>query len=162
MQTRFRELVLREINLPTPPIGNKILCVHKHGIYVLEKGPTIWRALANTHVGTGGVAVYDGVPDKNGFFNDVDIDEADPAYATSNGRLLFYANPSVMGMWMLDGGCLHGLTLITAGDCEAVAPFVTITWLPQPVPKQRIIVEDVSPRIKQTDERKQNKCSKER
>jgi hypothetical protein len=140
MQTRFREIPVHYIKLPQPPIGNKIFCTTQQGVFVLEKGPTIWRALANTHVGTGSVNVYDGIPDENGHFPDANIRMDDPRYATSNGRLLFHANPSVMGMWMLDGGCHHGLTVISSGESN-VSAVLTITWLPYKKPERRIVDE---------------------
>lgn len=134
----MKELNLFQIELETPPIGNKILCAHQYGIYILEVGPCIWRGLACTHAGSGSVDIYDGVADARGFFPE------------GQGRLLYKASPSVMGMWMLDAGCRHGLTMIVNGDISPVAPFVSITWLPYKPQERRIVkdAKDVEPKRK--------------
>jgi hypothetical protein len=151
MQTRHGELPLYHIDLPQPRAGNKIFCTQQHGVFILEKGPTIWRCMSNTHSGTGGIYIYDGVPLDDptkpgyGFFPDDDIPENDPRYATANGRLVFAAMPAVLGMWMEDGGLQHGLTLVMVGENASVAPCVSICWLPDKVPAKRMIVEDDRP-----------------
>ncbi len=116
--------------LPDPPIGSKIACFRKFGIYVLERGPGLWRALSCTHAGSGVVSIYDGIPDEQGFFEEENLTAENPRYGQENGRVIHYANPSIMGMWMYDGGFQHGLTMKIAGQHEAVAPVVTLTWIP--------------------------------
>lgn len=125
----MKELPFFKIELPQPPLGNKILCAHQYGIYVLETGPCIWRGLACTHAGTGSVDIYDGIADARGFFPD------------GKGRLLYKATPSVMGMWMFDAGCHDGLTMIIGGDISPVSPFLSVTWLPHR-PQERRIIQD--------------------
>jgi hypothetical protein len=149
MQTRHGDLPLYHIDLAQPKAGNKIFCTQQHGIFILEKGPTIWRCMSNTHSGTGGIYIYDGVPlddpDKPGygFFPDDNIQPNDPRYGTANGRCVFAAMPAVLGMWMEDAGLHHGLTLVMIGDNPAVAPCISICWLPDKTASaKRIIIED--------------------
>lgn len=53
----------------------------------------------------------------------------EPAYWMRNGRRLYQATQAAMGMWMLDAGFEHGLTVLTAGGTESVNPFGTLTWM---------------------------------
>ena len=130
------DLPIYHIDLPKPPIGNKIFLAQQHGVYVLERGPCSWRAMANTHMGNGSITVYDGVPDERGLFpvNEKTLD------LIRNGRPVFNANPPILGMWMFDGGMYHGLTLILPGGHMAgVSPCVTITWAPLIIPQRQIV-----------------------
>lgn len=134
------------VNLPEPPIGNKIFLIRERGMYVLEQGPTLFRAMACTHAGSGGLAVYDGIPDKEGFFPDKkpvwelpenptpeQLEEAEKKARefewAFNGREVYYAHPACMGMWMLDGGLQHGLTIVSSGLHIGTSPVVSITWM---------------------------------
>src|SRR6185437_1806299 len=143
-----------EVNLPKPPIGNKIFLAQDHGLYILEKGPALWRAMANTHMGNGSISVYDGLPDENGLFSKAAIvtkakfvdgqlisnsEELIPKKPLElggriilDGRMIFNANPPILGMWMFDGYCENGLTLVLhdAGS-RGLSPCVTITWVPK-------------------------------
>jgi len=58
----------QHIYIKEPPIGNKIHLICERGLFVLERGPTLWLGLSCTHAGSGGIVVYDGVPDEEGFF----------------------------------------------------------------------------------------------
>jgi hypothetical protein len=128
-----KELPVYKVNLPNPPIGNKIICLQRPGRFVLEDGPCTWRAMANTHQGTGAVSVYNGVPDESGNFP-----EAGKDLEEFNGRQVFNANPAILGMWMFDGGMSHGLTLEVKGVWNGVAPCLTITWMPEKKITRRI------------------------
>lgn len=57
------------------------------------------------------------------------------AYDTRNGRALYRATPTVMGSWMLDAGCVHGLTVQAVGGREEVSAVASIVW--QPAPQKR-------------------------
>jgi hypothetical protein len=140
-------LPVYRIVLPTPPIGNKIFCAQGAGIYILEEGPGTWRAMANTHQGTGSLSVYDGIPNKNGQFKQ-DIPKAVlrddgimELHCDFDGRQLFLANPGILGMWMFDAGVKYGLTFVIKGTMGNVSPCVTITWMPQKQVKR--VIEDV-------------------
>jgi len=113
------------VDLPQPPVGNKIFCAQDHGIYVLESGPATFRAMANTHQGNGSISVVDGVVTPGG---------------QVQGRLLFNANPPILGMWMFDGGCHNGLVLVLEGSAvmSGLSPCVTITWMPAKTVKRQI------------------------
>jgi hypothetical protein len=130
----------QHIYVPDPPIGNKVVCLRERGIFVLERGPAIWRGMCCTHAGSGGVIVVDGVPDAEGFFPEppkvISTDITDPAELQKamseawgyNGREIYYAHPACMGMWMLDAGVMHGLTIISFGEVAQSAPVITATW----------------------------------
>jgi hypothetical protein len=51
----------------------------------------------------------------------------DPDYWIRNGRLLKRLNQ--MGMWMLDAGFHHGLTIAVAGGVQSVHIVATVTWM---------------------------------
>ncbi len=121
------------IDIEEPLIGAKAVCLRDPGMYVLEAAPVLFRGMACTHAGSGGVAIYDGVPDQDGYFPELpelpEGEENDPmAKWNRNGRLIYYAHPACMGMWMLDAGCRHGLTIVMQGT-EQVSPIVTLTWM---------------------------------
>lgn len=140
------KIPVHQINLKQPPIGNKMFCAQQHAYYVLEKGPTTLRALANTHMGSGSIVIYDGVPDENGFFPD---NVQKHTLADFEGRIVFNANPPVMGMWMFDGGLHYGCTLALLPGTAGVSPCVAITWMPaQPVKRTIVDVNDDKPRRK--------------
>lgn len=128
------ELPIFHIDLPKPRIGNKISYFSQTGMYVLEKGPVTWRAMANTHQGTGNITVYDGVPNDKGHFPN------EPAVVEliKNGRIVFNANPPILGMWMFDGGLYHGLTIVIEGGLANITPSITVTWAPDSAQKRNI------------------------
>lgn len=125
---------VEQVTLSYPTIGSKCWLLQKKGIYVLERGPGVLRGIACTHAGSGTLSVIDGLPDEHGFFHEQEELAAtqgfSPETSEFNGRVLFHANPAVMGMWMLDGGFKYGLTLIAEGGTEAAAVIATFTWLP--------------------------------
>lgn len=123
-------------DLPDPPIGNKMWLAEKHGIYVLERGPATFRALANTRQGNGSIYVYDGIPDENGHFP-LGTQKHD---LIKNGRKVFNASPPILGMWMFDGGCYIGCTLVLEGSYAnpGLSPCVSITWAKAKEMKRRI------------------------
>jgi hypothetical protein len=122
----------RFITKRTPLIGGKIWCCHEKGLWVLEPGPAVFRTVAVTHNGSGGLTVYDGVPDENGSFPDYDPEDAD-----SNGSVIFEQPAATLGSWMLDGGCNHGLTVLAAGGTEGAPAFASFVWMPH---KKRVQV----------------------
>lgn len=143
------------IDLPVPLIGSKIWLLDKAGMFVLERGAGLIRTDACTHAGAGTVLMFDGIPDERGFFDEhKPIPETDMAElvrnmlradasldeerartrikkSAFNGRVIYKANPTVMGSWMLDGGFYHGLTIEASGGHEMVAPFASIVWMPR-------------------------------
>ncbi len=126
------------IDLPTPPMGAKCFLLEEKGLYLLQRGPCVLRAIACTHGGSGSVVAIDGIPDENGFFPDrglgddtpIDAMPIDPTRAAYNGRAVYRANPAVMGMWQLDAGCLHGLTLRASGGTDSTSVIASIVWMP--------------------------------
>lgn len=139
---RSGRLPVYEVKLPKPPIGNKIFYTHEVGMFLLERGPAVWRCMSNTHIGSGVITVVDGVPDDNGFFPDQDVHFTDvERYAKANGKIIFQSNPAVMGMWMEDGFCWNGLTIILRGEHKAVMPCVSVCWLPHTEPAPRIVAD---------------------
>jgi len=116
---------IHEINLPQPPIGNKIFCAQESGIYVLERGACTWRGMANTRIGNGSLSVYDGLPTPEGQLT---------------GKLLFNSCPAILGMYMFDGGVHEALTLVLheSGGVNNLPPCVTITWAPDRQQKRKI------------------------
>jgi hypothetical protein len=130
----YVKIPVYQVNLPKPPIGNKIFCAQGAGFYVLERKPATWRSCANTHQGTGSITVYDGIPDEDGHFHN---EPGVPEYM-KNGRLVFNANPPILGMWMFDGGMYHGLTLGIEGVMNNISPCLTITWMEATEQKRKI------------------------
>ncbi len=135
----------QHIYIPQPPIGNKIHLILQRGLFVLERGEGVWLGMSCTHAGSGGVVVYDGVPNDDGFFPEPParpMDTAPPeewleyykAMGCYNGRPLSYAHPASMGMHIFSGGFWHGLTVKAVGEMEATASILTFTWL---VPKAK-------------------------
>ncbi len=115
----------QRILIDSPPIGGKTFLVRRKGLFVLEEGPGMLQTLNITHAGSGELSVYDGVPNKDGFFPDEHILDTDPKYHMSNGRLFYHFSPVYMGAWMSNAGFMHGLTIHATGD---MAPFVTAVW----------------------------------
>lgn len=135
-------LPIHFLDLPKPPLGNKIFCLQEHGTYVLEQGPTCIRAIMCTHAGAGSVSILDGIPDKDGFCPEENLRPGMEGYERANGRLIWLASPSVMGMWMADGGCFHGVTIVVNGTNPVAAPTIVATWMPYTPPVRRIINDD--------------------
>lgn len=117
---------VNHLDLPVPKIGNKIFCVENHGTYVFERDACTWRAMANTRTGNGTISMYDGVPEPNGSIHKL--------------RKVFRA--SILGMWMFDGGCDNGLTLVCEGSgvMTGGGPCVTVTWMPAKTVQRKIEV----------------------
>lgn len=110
-------------SLPMPPLGGKCWLLNRKGIFVLHKGAGTLRTLACTHAGSGSVTAFDGVPNAEGVFEEMDGD-------VPNGRSIFWATPAVMGSWMLDAGFHHGLTIRALGGQSGTAAMATIVWVP--------------------------------
>lgn len=131
------------IHVKEPPIGNKVTLIKERGLFVLETGPAMLRAMACTHAGSGGFTVYDGVPDEHGWFPKETTkifrkdfkDEQEFMIAqeierqNQNGRDFYYAQPACMGMWMLDAGCNYGITVENLGASGTSVPIITVTWM---------------------------------
>lgn len=131
-------------NIQTPPIGGKVFLIQRKGLFVFERGPATLRTIAIPHAGSGGLQVYDGVPNDEGLFPQEDMPEfilpgdgADPSqavqneeYPNRNGRLLFKQNPIVMGSWMMDAGCIHGLSIRALGGTDGTPAMATVVWMP--------------------------------
>ena len=111
----------------------------------MQRGAALWRGISCTHAGSGVVAIYDGIPNDKGFFPDEPIAKIDEngvhILEDYDGRLLHYANPSVMGMWMYDAGCLYGLSILIRGEHSAVTPVLSVTWLPYKPPVRREVMK---------------------
>jgi len=113
--------------MPMPALGGKVWVLDRKGQFVLEKGPGTFRTTACTHAGSGNLLILDGVPEENGEFR-WDLIEK-PNYF-GNGKLLFKANPVVMGSWMLDAGFNHGLTVRHLGGQFGTPAMASLVWVP--------------------------------
>lgn len=120
----------RIITLDTPSLGGKCWLLEDKGIFVLEKCAGVLRTIACTHAGSGSLAVYDGIPNENGFFPDHEMPDTDPNYHMRNGRPIYRATPVVMGSWMLDAGFFHGLTLLAKGGTDSACAIASVVWMP--------------------------------
>jgi hypothetical protein len=119
------------ITVPQPEMGSKAWVLDQYGIYILESDTVgVLRGVACTHTGTGSIEIMDGVVDpKTGYFPDEELrrKHLHADYFTCNGRRLYQAPGSAMGMWMLNAGFQHGLT-ISATGMDVSPPVLTITW----------------------------------
>lgn len=104
--------------IPMPLLGGKAWVLDRKGQFVLEKGPGTLRTIACTAAGSGTLLAFDGVPGENGEM---------PA---DGWRLIYKANPPVMGSWMLDGGFSKGLTVRHYGGQESTPTIATLVWVP--------------------------------
>ncbi len=129
---RFEEVKnkITLIKMPTPKLGAKTYLLKKGGIYVLEPGPGALQAIAVTHAGTGSMSIYDGVPDDRGNFPDSEMLETDNGYYARNGRDVFQMSPILMGMFMLNAGLFHGLTVKCFDGQHGVSTRLTLAWVP--------------------------------
>ena len=118
------------IKLPTPKLGAKTYLLKNSGIYVLEPGPGALQAIAVTHAGTGALTIRDGIPDDRGYFPDQEMLETDERYHHRNGRDIWAASPIIMGMWMVNAGLFHGLTVECFGGMHDVSTRITLAWVP--------------------------------
>jgi hypothetical protein len=66
-----------EIDLPTPPMGAKCFLLEGKGLFLLQRGPCVLRAIACTHAGSGSLIAYDGMPDDEGFFPEEIVGDAE-------------------------------------------------------------------------------------
>jgi hypothetical protein len=123
------------VTLPQPRIGGKCWLLNRKGIFVLEEGEGVLRTIAITHIGSGSMIVFNGLPNERGEFGErptqVPGEEGD-----YNGRPLFRANPVVMGSWMLDAGFVYGLTVRADGGTDNNCAIASIVWLPPPRPRE--------------------------
>ena len=139
--------VPERIVVAQPPMGGKAYVTERPGLFVLEVGPGTLITDACTHAGGGGLVLYDGIPDENGYFP-VDGEaplpfqgeegspdhavwlRASEAYGKRHGRELLRQPSAVMGSWMLNAGFHNGLTLDVSGAHSDMYPVATIVWQP--------------------------------
>lgn len=121
-----------------PPFGSKGFLIDKKGVFQLEDGPCVLRGLACTHSGSGIFEIFDG---KNmlesGFFPA--IENQDPR--APNGRRLFKSVSSQLGMWTLNIGLHHGLTVLAFGGTDGIPTAATLIWEPAPTKKPTQLVK---------------------
>jgi hypothetical protein len=115
------------LEIQQPKLGNKICCIEQHGTYVLERGACSLRGMANTRIGNGAISIYDCLPEEDGRI-------------PSNAKLIFNACPPILGMYMFDGGCDLGLTVVLhgSGGMNNLPPCITFTWAAYREQKRRI------------------------
>lgn len=106
--------------IPMPKLGGKCWLLDAKGQFVLERGAGTLRTIACTGAGSGTLVAIDGVPDENG---EIPLEHG-------SWRLLFKANPVVMGSWMLDAGFNNGLTLRNTGGQAANSCMASVVWVP--------------------------------
>lgn len=132
MSARYRDKP-NFISIAKPKMGSKGFLLDNWGVYVLEQGPGVLRGLACTHAGSGTLQIIDGIPNDDGFFPDESIlskGHLEPLYNQANGRPIFQSPGSVMGMWHLNIGLHHGLTVCAIGGNDTATPVVTLIWDP--------------------------------
>jgi len=120
-------LPVYNIELPLPPIGNKIFCAQEIGMYILERGPCTIRSVINTRIGNGALSFYDAVPDESG-------------HMPANAKVVLTSSPPILGCNMLDGGLHNGLTMVlhASGGANNLSPCTTVTWFPDRKQKRHI------------------------
>lgn len=96
-----------ELNIPTPPVGGKCICLDHMGSFMLARGAGILRSIAVTNAGSAYMTLYDGL-------------------SPVDGRPLFVFAPVVLGCWMLDIGFEKGLVVELEGG---FVPMSTIVWV---------------------------------
>lgn len=117
------------ITLPTPRLGGKCWVIQEPGLFVLEEGEGAFGTLACTHAGSGGVIIYDGVPDEFGNFPEFKGEENSPEWFVRPGREIYRAFPVVMGSWWINGGFYHGLTVSHRGESVHTTPMIgSLVW----------------------------------
>lgn len=116
----IQNLPVHDVDLPLPPIGNKIFCAQEVGMYVLERQPCTLRSVVNTRVGNGALSFYDAVPGPDGRL-------------PNDARLVYTSSPPILQCNMLDGGMYKGLTMVvhSSGGVTTVPPCTTVTWFPE-------------------------------
>lgn len=128
-----KDYKLVTIELPKPKMGSKGWLLDRWGNFNLEQGPGVLRGIACTHTGSGTLEVVDGIPNEDGFYPDEEIvnkGSLHPDYNTANGRMVFKSPGSVMGMWTLNVGLYHGLTIHAYGGTDSAPPCITFIWEP--------------------------------
>ncbi len=103
--------------LAMPPLGAKCHLIDRKGVFVFERGGGTLRTIACTHAGSGTFVALDVLVDDNGKF-------------IGPSRVLYKANPVVMGSWMLDAGFVNGLVLQNFGGPGGISALASIVWLP--------------------------------
>lgn len=112
---------MERISVEPPEIGFKGWLINRKGRFLFEEGPATLWAFNCTAAGSGGFAIYDGVPDEQGYFSDP---------ATGNGRMVFEGLPATLGAWSLGIQLNHGLYVVAEGGHEAVPSVGTLSWMP--------------------------------
>lgn len=126
----------RRIHVPQPEIGNKFFCPTEKGMYVLEEGPGMFVGWLCTAAGSGGVFVYDGIPNEDGLFEPVGASPGQAeglirAEATGNfdfnGRAIYTSVPPIMQPWQMNAGFKYGLTLEVTGNTPPMPAMGAVT-----------------------------------
>lgn len=126
----------KRVIVPQPVIGNKFFCPTEKGTWVLEESPGMFVGWLCTAAGSGGVFVYDGIPDKNGVFEAIgDTPGQEEGYRRAkmtgnydfNGRIIYSAVPPIMQPWQMNAGFKYGLTLQLTGNYPSIFSMGAIT-----------------------------------
>jgi hypothetical protein len=139
------------VTVPQPQIGNKFFAPTEKGVYVLEEGAGMFVGWLCTAAGSGGVFVYDGIPNEDGLFEARgeslgQSEGLERAKKTGNydfnGRIIYSAVPPIMQPWQMNAGFKYGLTLELTGNNPGV-PLMgaitigTATWQPHGAKAQK-------------------------
>lgn len=123
---------ITKIEIPAPSMGSKGWLLDEFGIFELEKGTVgVLRGVCCTHTGTGALEIVDGFVDELGHYPDEELrkQHLNPKYFNCNGRTIFKSPGSVMGMWPLNIGFIHGLTVhANGGHSSGGSPCITLIW----------------------------------
>jgi hypothetical protein len=130
------------LSVKQPQIGNKFFQAFEKGVWVLDEGAGMFVGWLCTAAGSGGVFVYDGVPNEDGEFEAIgkvpgrekgrEIEQL-TGNTDYNGRLIYSAVPPIMQPWQMNAGFTYGLTLDITGNnprvpTEGARTVGTITW----------------------------------
>lgn len=121
---------VERIIIEPPEIGFKGWLINRKGKFLFEEGPTTLWAFNCTAGGSGGFAIYDGVPNEDGYFPHSHLPAPHPSEDRRNGRMVVEGHPATLGAWSLGIQMYHGLYVVAQGGFEGVPTFGTLSWMP--------------------------------
>ncbi len=120
----FREVIGRHytgagvyrVTVPRPPFGASCFMVESKGVYQLSVGEGALLSVSCTHVGSGGVEIYDGVCDASGAM-------------VGEKKAIYKANPQTMGLWLMGAGFAKGVVVRCLGGVLDTPVYLTLSWM---------------------------------
>lgn len=122
------------VTRPAPKLGAKAVSLKTKATFVLSEGPGTLVAIIVTRAGSGMIIASDGVPDRDsGHYRPhaASFDEMGHIEEELNkdGLELFHLEPVVMGVYQLNAGFNHGLTIETDAGHSSVSSIFTPVWM---------------------------------